>query len=90
MRAALLLRVRRADAVGLFDVAAIVADAAALREVAEFLAGQTLEVDVETVNFSLTFPRYVYTSACLPSAQCPVPIFPVTLSHVGRCKWNGC
>ncbi|PIL24794.1 transcription factor [Ganoderma sinense ZZ0214-1] len=28
-----------------------------LREVAEYLAGQTLEVDVETVNFSLTFPR---------------------------------
>ena len=31
----------------------------ALREVAEFLAGQTLAVDVETVSFSLTFPRCV-------------------------------
>ena len=33
----------------------------ALREVAEYLAGQTLEVDVETVNFSLTFPRCVHS-----------------------------
>ncbi|EJF64427.1 hypothetical protein DICSQDRAFT_81696 [Dichomitus squalens LYAD-421 SS1] len=31
-----------------------------LREVAEFLAAQTLEVDVETVNFSLTFPRKTF------------------------------
>ena len=37
----------------------------ALREVAEYLAGQTLEVDVETVNFSLTFPRYVFNRSCL-------------------------
>ncbi|RPD58953.1 hypothetical protein L226DRAFT_536479 [Lentinus tigrinus ALCF2SS1-7] len=31
-----------------------------LREVAEFLAAQTLSVDVETVNFSLTFPRKTF------------------------------
>ena len=30
---------------------------AALREVAEYLAGQTLVVDVETVNFAMHFPR---------------------------------
>lgn len=29
----------------------------ALREVAEFLAGQTLSVDVETVSFTQHFPR---------------------------------
>ena len=74
MRAVLLLRVRRADDVGLFDVAFIVADAAALREVAEFLAGQTLEVDVETVNFSLTFPRCVHRVS-------PLFSIPATLSH---------
>ncbi|KAI1790270.1 ubiquitin-related domain-containing protein [Ganoderma leucocontextum] len=34
-----------------------------LREVAEYLAGQTLEVDVETVNFSLTFPRKTFARA---------------------------
>ncbi|KAI0730979.1 ubiquitin-related domain-containing protein [Earliella scabrosa] len=33
---------------------------ATLREVAEFLAGQTLAVDVETVSFSLTFPRKTF------------------------------
>jgi hypothetical protein len=32
---------------------------AALREVAEFLAGQTLDVDVETVSFAQHFPRQV-------------------------------
>jgi hypothetical protein len=37
---------------------------AALREVAEFLAGQTLSVDVDTVNFAQHFPRYV-TLRCL-------------------------
>jgi hypothetical protein len=31
----------------------------ALREVAEFLAGQTLTVDVETVSFAQHFPRRV-------------------------------
>jgi hypothetical protein len=31
----------------------------ALREVAEFLAGQTLTVDVETVSFTQQFPRQV-------------------------------
>lgn len=31
----------------------------ALREVAEFLAGQTLTVDVETVSFAQHFPRSV-------------------------------
>ncbi|KAI0741818.1 ubiquitin-related domain-containing protein [Daedaleopsis nitida] len=31
-----------------------------LLEVAEFLAGQTLAVDVETVSFSLTFPRKTF------------------------------
>lgn len=30
----------------------------ALREVAEYLAGQTLTVDVETVNFAMHFPRF--------------------------------
>ncbi|EMD38961.1 hypothetical protein CERSUDRAFT_112675 [Gelatoporia subvermispora B] len=33
---------------------------ATLREVAEFVAGQTLSVDVETVSFSLTFPRKTF------------------------------
>lgn len=32
---------------------------AALREVAEYLAGQTLTVDVETVNFAMHFPRFL-------------------------------
>ena len=31
----------------------------ALREVAEFVAGQTLTVDVETVTFAQHFPRCV-------------------------------
>jgi len=31
----------------------------ALREVAEYLAGQTLAVDVETVNFAMHFPRFL-------------------------------
>lgn len=31
----------------------------ALREVAEFLAGQVLAIDVETVTFAQHFPRYV-------------------------------
>ena len=31
----------------------------ALREVAEYLAGQTLAVDVETVSFAMHFPRFV-------------------------------
>ena len=31
----------------------------ALREVAEYLAGQTLSVDVETVNFAMSFPRFL-------------------------------
>lgn len=34
----------------------------ALREVAEYLAGQTLAVDVETVTFAQHFPRYVVSS----------------------------
>ncbi|KZP08353.1 hypothetical protein FIBSPDRAFT_939043 [Athelia psychrophila] len=34
-----------------------------LREVAEFLAGQTINVDVETVSFTQTFPRKQFTSA---------------------------
>ncbi|OCH87525.1 hypothetical protein OBBRIDRAFT_796127 [Obba rivulosa] len=33
---------------------------ATLREVAEFIAAQTLSVDVETVSFSLTFPRKTF------------------------------
>ncbi|KAL4249933.1 Ubiquitin-related domain-containing protein [Abortiporus biennis] len=36
---------------------------ATLREVAEFVAGQTLSVDVETVNFSMHFPRKEFTRA---------------------------
>lgn len=36
----------------------------ALREVAEFVAAQTLTVDVETVTFAQHFPRRV---SCLPS-----------------------
>ncbi|KAL5492712.1 hypothetical protein ACEPAI_4159 [Sanghuangporus weigelae] len=32
-----------------------------LREVAEFLAAQTLSVDVETVNFSTQYPRQTFT-----------------------------
>ena len=31
----------------------------ALREVAEFVAGQSLTVDVDTVTFTQQFPRYV-------------------------------
>jgi hypothetical protein len=31
----------------------------ALREVAEYLAGQVLAVDVETVTFAMNFPRFV-------------------------------
>ena len=38
----------------------------ALREVAEFLAGQTLSVDVETVTFAQHFPRRV-PAVFLPS-----------------------
>ncbi|KAM5531485.1 hypothetical protein V8D89_014875 [Ganoderma adspersum] len=56
-----------------------------LREVAEYLAGQTLEVDVETVNFSLTFPRYVLNCSSLgPSWSGPL-YFPVgcVLMNVG-------
>ncbi len=30
----------------------------ALREVAEYLAGQNLSVDVDTVSFAMHFPRY--------------------------------
>lgn len=44
----------------------------ALREVAEFLAGQTLAVDVETVSFSLTFPRCV--AASFTCRRCARPI----------------
>lgn len=33
----------------------------ALREVAEYLAGQTLAVDVETVTFAMHFPRFFDT-----------------------------
>jgi len=33
----------------------------ALREVAEYLAGQTLAVDVETVTFAMNFPRFFDT-----------------------------
>jgi len=36
---------------------------ATLREVAEFVAAQTLSVDVETVSFSLTFPRKTFARA---------------------------
>ncbi|KAF8638450.1 hypothetical protein AX17_002207 [Amanita inopinata Kibby_2008] len=36
---------------------------ASLREVAEFLAAQTLSVDVETVTFTQTFPRKTFTRA---------------------------
>ncbi|THH22129.1 hypothetical protein EUX98_g8246 [Antrodiella citrinella] len=36
---------------------------ATLREVAEFLAGQVLAVDVETVNFAQHFPRKVFSHA---------------------------
>ncbi|KAI0317233.1 ubiquitin-related domain-containing protein [Amylostereum chailletii] len=36
---------------------------ATLREVAEFLAGQVLAVDVETVNFAQHFPRKQFTHA---------------------------
>jgi len=36
---------------------------APLREVAEFLAGQTLDVDVETVNLAQHFPRKAFTQA---------------------------
>jgi len=34
---------------------------ATLREVAEFLAGQTLLVDVETVTFAQHFPRKTFS-----------------------------
>lgn len=37
----------------------------ALREVAEYLAGQTLAVDVETVNFAMHFPRFVDILSCM-------------------------
>ncbi|KAH7910069.1 ubiquitin-related domain-containing protein [Hygrophoropsis aurantiaca] len=36
---------------------------ATLREVAEFLAGQTLSVDVETINLAQHFPRKTFTRA---------------------------
>jgi len=36
---------------------------ATLREVAEYLAGQTLAVDADTVTFSLTFPRKQFSQA---------------------------
>ncbi|KZT07347.1 uncharacterized protein LAESUDRAFT_812327 [Laetiporus sulphureus 93-53] len=36
---------------------------ATLREVAEFLAAQTLSVDVETVNFTMSFPRKTFARA---------------------------
>ena len=35
-----------------------------LREVAEYLAGQNMNVDVESVSFATQFPRYVVTSVC--------------------------
>lgn len=41
----------------------------ALREVAEFVAGQTLTVDVETVTFSQHFPRRVYLILCVPASS---------------------
>lgn len=34
----------------------------ALRDVAEFLAAQTLSVDVETVNFATQYPRCVFST----------------------------
>ncbi|RDB18446.1 UBX domain-containing protein 1 [Hypsizygus marmoreus] len=41
---------------------------ATLREVAEFLAGQSLSVDVETVSFSQHFPRKVFSHADFPKS----------------------
>ena len=37
----------------------------ALREVAEYLAGQTLDVDVEAVDFAMNFPRFVRSCQAL-------------------------
>jgi hypothetical protein len=40
--------------------------ALALREVAEFVVGQTLTVDVDTVTFTQQFPRYLLFQLFLP------------------------
>jgi hypothetical protein len=44
----------------------LIAPALALREVAEFVAGQTLTVDVDTVTFTQQFPRYLLFQLFLP------------------------
>jgi hypothetical protein len=36
----------------------------ALREVAEYIAGQSLSVDVDTVTITQHFPRYVLSPSC--------------------------
>ncbi|KAJ7623630.1 ubiquitin-related domain-containing protein [Roridomyces roridus] len=41
---------------------------APLREVAEFLAGQSLQVDVETVSFAQHFPRKQFTKSDFPKS----------------------
>ena len=48
----------------------------ALREVAEFVAGQTLSVDVETVTFAQHFPRWVFhrCRSCTGSVHISRPI----------------
>jgi hypothetical protein len=45
------------------------ATSAVLREAAEYLAGQVLTVDVETITFAMNFPRFVAHFA-FPDGHC--------------------
>ena len=45
----------------------------ALREVAEFVAGQALTVDVDTVIFTQQFPRYLFSIPSHYDFLIPIP-----------------
>jgi hypothetical protein len=52
----------------------LIAPALALREVAEFVAGQTLTVDVDTVTFTQQFPRYLLFHLFCPISALLMPM----------------
>ncbi|KAF7985786.1 hypothetical protein HWV62_413 [Athelia sp. TMB] len=53
-----------------------------LRHVAEFLAGQTLSVDVESVSFTQTFPRKQFTHADLSKTLRDLGLTPSAVSLI--------
>ncbi|KAH9926984.1 ubiquitin-related domain-containing protein [Fomitopsis serialis] len=61
-----------------------------LREVAEFLAAQTLSVDVETVTFAMHFPRKQFTRSDLSKSLRDLGLTPSAVRTSDLCAQGAC